>query len=76
LTAKPAINLWASIKRIDFTGLFDNPRLRFDPCFESSDEPADDFEGIEIEDRVFGFFIFAHIWFTPFQMWLPDADQR
>jgi hypothetical protein len=74
LTAKLAINLWASIKRIDFTGLFDNPGLRFDSGFKGSDELADDFEVIDVENRVFDFFIFAHIWFIPFQMWLPDAD--
>lgn len=74
MIANLAISLWASIKRLDFTGLFDNPGLGFDPVFKGPDEPADEFEGIEVEDWRLGVFIFAHIWFTPFQMWLPDAD--
>jgi hypothetical protein len=73
LTAKVAINLWAWIKPIG--RLFGNPGRRVHSGFEGSDKPADDFEVIDADNGVFGFFIFAHIWFTPFQMCFPDADR-
>jgi len=76
LTAKLAINLWASIKHIDFTGLFNNPGLRFDPGFKGSDEPADDFEGVEIEDRLLDFFISARMRIILLKRCFPDANQR
>jgi hypothetical protein len=60
---------------MDFTGLFDNPGLRFDPGFEGSDEPADDFEGIEVEDWRLGVFIFARIRIILLRRWLPDVTR-
>ena len=60
-TARLAKSLWASIKPIVFTSLFENPGFGLDPSSDGPDDPAERPEPLDIQYGLLDFFIFMSI---------------